>query len=200
MAVRKAVKQMRRERRQDRRSKRGVTSSFGPPISTAPEVATPDAAIADFSIPEELGSDAVTSAQDETLSLPDPIDMSEGPTTPPTTYGAPMPTPGPQTPTSRKKVAPGPAARKQKLLKRVARTTGTTTGEARGIMKKARTQVRRGNTAGAKRTITRALSGGKSAGVPRSPARSAKAGKAATKITKRIESRQTAAPTRRRKK
>ncbi len=123
-----------------------------------------------------------------TTDIPSP---SEGPLTPPTTYGVgEMPKPGAQ-----KRVGQGKAAKSQKLLKRISKTTGSSKGEARGIMKKARGQVRRGNTAGAKRTITRALAGGKSAGVPRSPKRSAKAAQAATKITKRIETRQTSRKT-----
>jgi hypothetical protein len=86
-----------------------------------------------------------------------------------------------------------------KLLKRVARTTGTTVGEAKGVMRKARRQVRRGNTAGARKTISRALSGGPRAGVKGSPQRTAKAGVAAKKITKRIATRQAAATPKRTK-
>jgi hypothetical protein len=99
----------------------------------------------------------------------------------------------------KKRSSPGPDARKQKLLHRVARTTGATRGEARGVMRKARVQVRRGNTAGARKTISRALSGEARAGVKRTPQRTAKANVAAKKITKRIATRQAAAPKRRKK-
>jgi hypothetical protein len=154
---------------------------------------------------------------------------TEGPTTPPTTYGTDpfeayglpgglpngdgtnstadmtepgggvMPDPAKVKGPLKKRAQPGPAAKKQKLLGRISKTTGTTRGEARGIMRKARTQVRRGNTAGARRTISRALSGGPRAGVKSSPQRTKKAGVAATKITKRIQTRQAAAPKRKRK-
>jgi hypothetical protein len=151
-----------------------------------------------------------------------------GPDTPPTTYGtdpfenyglpgglpngdgtmstADMTEPGggkpPKPPGQVKKVGgpkPGSPAAKKKLLKRVARTTGTTVGEAKGVMRKARRQVRRGNTAGARKTISRALSGGPKAGVAGSPKRARKADVAAKKITKRIQTRQAAAPKRKRK-
>jgi len=158
--------------------------------------------------------DQATTITSETPSTP-----SEGPTTPPTTYGLPgglpnsdgtnstadmtepgggtgeMPSPD-KVKNPKKKIATGG---KGKLLKRVAKTTGTTKGEAKGIMRKARTQVRRGNTAGARKTITRALSGGPRGGVKGSPQRTKKAGVAAKKITKRIETRQAAAPKRKRK-
>ena len=128
---------------------------------------------------------------DETGTTETPTSMSEGPTSPPTTYGiGEMPKPG-----VRKQIGQGKAAKSGKLQKRIARTTGTSRGEAKGLMKKVRKKVRRGNTAGGRKTITRALSGGKSAGVPRSPQRSKKAAAAAKKITKRIDARQTARTT-----
>jgi len=109
-----------------------------------------------------------------------------------------MPEPGKPKVTKPKK--PGPAAKKQKFLKRVARTSGTTVGEAKGIMKTARKQIRTGNKAGARRTITRALSGGPRAGVKGSPLRSKKAAATAKKVTKRIAARQASAPKTRKRK
>jgi hypothetical protein len=199
-------------------SKRRVQPIGAPSLYTPPTAAAPDfqsAVAAHDKVLTESGIEAGGT--------------TEGPTTPPTTYGTDpfeayglpgglpngdetnstadmtepgggvMPNPA-KVKSPKKKAAPGPAARKQKLLKRVARTTGTTTGEARGVMRKARTQVRRGNTAGARKTITRALSGGPKAGVKGSPKRTEKAGVAAKKITKRIATRQAATPKRTKKK
>ena len=123
-----------------------------------------------------------TSNQESTLTTETPEFVS-GPTTPPTTYGKP------------KKVGNGPKkGGSGKLLKRIARKTDGTRSEARGTMRKVRTQVRKGNTAGAKRTLTKSLYGKYRAGKPL-PKQSAKATKAATKITKRIDARQTARTT-----
>ena len=133
-----------------------------------------------------------TDEQDSILMGGMPDGTSPGPTTPPTTYGKPK-----KVGNGPKKVASGGSG---KLLKRIDKTTGTTKGEARGIMRTARQQVRRGNKAGAKRTISRALSGGPKVGVPRSPQRSKKAAAAATKITKRIATRQAAPAPKRKKK
>ena len=79
---------------------------------------------------------------------------------------------------------------KGRLLKRVARTQGTTVGEARGTMKRVRKQVRAGNRKGAARTLSRSLAGGKKAGVSRTPARSRQAAATAKKVVSRVQARQ----------
>lgn len=78
------------------------------------------------------------------------------------------------------------------LLKRIAKTTGTTVGEAKGIMANVRKSVATGDKAGARKTVRKALSGGPSAGVKRSPARTAKARTASKKIVSRVAANQKA--------
>lgn len=91
----------------------------------------------------------------------------------------------------------GPAPKKggNKLVKRIAKTTGTTRGEAKGIMKQVRSSVRSGDVKGARKTLNTALKGGPSAGVPTSAARKTKARATSKKVVKRIRARQSA-PTR----
>ncbi len=75
-------------------------------------------------------------------------------------------------------------------LQRIAKTTGTTVGEARGIMKNVRQEVRAGDKKTARKTLTTALKGGPAAGVKRTPARTAKARVASKKIVRKIASNQ----------
>ena len=174
---------------------------------TFPGGSDPDTGETPFFDPSDTSSN-----QESTLSVDDPISMNEGPTTAPTTYGAPGQGKKADTtmPIKNKKKKIGSPVRKGNLTRRIAKTTGTTRGEARGIMKNVRRKVRRGNTAGARMTLTRALSGGPRGGVPGSKSRTTKARATSRKVVTRIQTRQrapqpvrrpkTATPVKRRKK
>jgi len=201
----------RQDRRQERRENRREKTSFGPPTISPVTGFTPSppAPLVDDSMDSAIdaASSEASAAQDQVLTGAtafDIGDVTEGALTPPTTYGDPMNGVGTGSEPKKGKPKPnrpkgGPTPNKGRVFTRVAKTTGTTRREARGVMKTARTQVRRGNTAGARKTISRALSGGPRAGVKRTPARTEKAGRAAKKITKRIATRQAATPKRRKK-
>lgn len=141
-------------------------------------------------------SDTISN-QESTLTVDDPISMSEGPTTPPTTYGTDPFSSGKKdkTPTPQKPKKVGSPVKKGNMLGRIAKTTGTTRGEARGIMKGVRKQVRRGNVQGARRKLTRSLSGGPRGGVPGSKSRTTKARATSRKVVSRIQERQRSRPT-----
>lgn len=79
-----------------------------------------------------------------------------------------------------------------KRLERIAKTTGTTVGEARGIMKNVRQSVAAGDKKTARKTLTQALKGGPAAGVKKSPARTAKARATSKKVVRKIAKRQAA--------
>jgi hypothetical protein len=80
--------------------------------------------------------------------------------------------------------------KKGKLLERMAKATGTTTGEARGVMKIARGQIAAGKTKAATKTIQRNLRGGPQQGITRTPKTSAKAEKKAKHVVARIAKKQ----------
>jgi len=72
------------------------------------------------------------------------------------------------------------------LNKKIAKTTGTTIGEAKGVAQRARKLIRAGDTEKAYRVLRKSLTGGPSAGVPKSKANSAMAIKTARKTVSRI--------------
>lgn len=79
------------------------------------------------------------------------------------------------------------APKKGALIKKVAKTTGTTKGEARGVLKQVRSKVREGDTVAAYTQLRKALSGGPTKGVPATKAQKAEAIKRARHVVTRIQ-------------
>jgi hypothetical protein len=93
----------------------------------------------------------------------------------------------------------GPSKKTKGPLKEtLARTTGTTTGEAAGILKNTRRLVRAGATRQAQRKLSSALAGGPRAGIKKTGrtavAASARSQKVVGKMKKKIGSRRGVAP------
>jgi hypothetical protein len=82
--------------------------------------------------------------------------------------------------------------KKGRLLSTLAKTTGTTVGEARGIMSEARRDIRAGRKGEARSSIRRALSGGPTAGAPRTPSQAGYAKRKSASIVSRIARNQRA--------
>jgi hypothetical protein len=82
--------------------------------------------------------------------------------------------------------------RKGDLFKKIAKASGTTVGEAKGVVKQARQEIRSGDSVAGYRTLRKALTGGPSAGVPKSRANSAMAIKKARQTVSRIQKKRAA--------
>lgn len=81
-------------------------------------------------------------------------------------------------------------SRKGEFLELLAKTTGTTVGEARGIMQQVRANIRAGKTRASTTQLKRSLRGGPTAGITRTPRTSARAERKATRVVSRIAKKQ----------
>jgi hypothetical protein len=85
----------------------------------------------------------------------------------------------------------GPAkATKGPLKETLAKTTGTTVGEAAGILKNTRTLVRKGANVQARRKLSKALAGGPRAGISKTGRTAVAASRRASKVVGKIERKQ----------
>jgi hypothetical protein len=82
----------------------------------------------------------------------------------------------------------GPSKKTKGPLKQtLARTTGTTTGEAEGILKTTRRLVRKGATVQAQRKLSSALAGGPRAGIKKTGKTAVSASKRSQKVVGKME-------------